>query len=75
MRYFWTPDFHGVTHYTFVGNSTGTTFWASVEKFGDKFLVLTKYFPGCRFSPHVETFGTMQEAKNAAESYISKSIK
>ena len=73
-KYFWTPDFLGITHYTFFGNSTGTTFWASVEKLGEGFFMLSKFFPGCRFSPHCERFDTLEAAKYEAEKYIIDSL-
>ena len=64
----WTPPYLGVTHANYSPNG----FWATIEEHAPDFFTCTMWFPGCRFSPKSRQFDTFEEARKAAEEYLSK---
>lgn len=66
----WTKPHHGVTHY----GEPIDGYWATVIDW-EKFAELSKWFPGCGFSPIHETYDTVSEAKAAGELWANQNGK
>ena len=63
----WTTPFHGVTHCGKLGDKR----WATVSDFGS-FAILSEWWRGCGFSPDIREFDTVEQAKEAGESWIER---
>lgn len=63
----WTKPYCDVSHY---GNISDK-YWSTVTKW-DSVFCLTKWYPGCVFSPMEEDFNSLEEAKKAGEDWANQ---
>ena len=59
----WTKEYCGVQH---LGKPNQGKTWFTVERH-KTFADLSEWYPGCGFHPIDTTYGTVEEAKQAAE--------
>jgi len=62
----WTKPYLGVQH---LGSFSTTKSWCTVEDH-NSFAILSKWVPGCRFSPEEINFPTVEQAKKAGEEWL-----
>jgi hypothetical protein len=65
----WSKPFHGITHLSVSGKRS----WVTVTDW-DNWASLTRWYPGCGFSPLETQHGSADEAKRAAEAWLKDAV-
>ena len=60
----WTKEYYGLSH---LGEFSTKKLWVTVTRYSNGRATLSKWFPGCQFSPEETTFKNVEEAKRQGE--------